>query len=74
MGSLSGWTASTKGRGALERAFPDLVTAAERLGANAVIGVQASTFGAAGGITSAFGGDAVGVLVLGTAVTIEPHG
>ena len=45
---------------------------AARLGANAILGLRSSAFGAAGGITSAFGGDAVGVLLMGTAVTVEP--
>lgn len=73
VGSLSGWTAASKGRGALERAFPELLAAAERLGANAVVGVQATTFAAGGGITNVVGGDAVGVLLVGTAVTARPE-
>ena len=40
-------------------------------GANAVVGLTGNTFGAGGGITSAIGGDAVGVLLMGTAVQIE---
>lgn len=40
--------------------------------ADAVVGLTSSAFGAAGGITSGFGGDAVGVLLIGTAVLVEP--
>ncbi|MGZ4451195.1 MAG: hypothetical protein ACXVW4_15485 [Nocardioides sp.] len=69
--SLSGWTAAAKGRGALERAFPDLLASASAVGANAVVGLQASSFAAAGGLTNMVGGDAVGVLLMGTAVTVE---
>jgi uncharacterized protein YbjQ (UPF0145 family) len=72
IGSLSGWTAASKGRGATQKAFPDLVAAARRLGANAIVGLQGSPFGAGGGITNMLGGDAVGVLLMGTAVTITP--
>jgi uncharacterized protein YbjQ (UPF0145 family) len=71
VGSLSGWTAADKGRGAVDKAFPDLLASARRLGANAVIGLHGSPFGAGGGITNMLGGDAVGVLLIGTAVTAE---
>ncbi len=74
IGALSGWTATEKGRGAVDRAFPDLLAAAQQLGANAVIGLHGSPFGARGGITNMLGGDAVGVLLIGTAVTAIPIG
>ena len=69
VGALSGWTAALKGRGAVDRAFPELLASAQKLGANAVIGLQGSPFAAGGGITDVLGGDAVGVLLIGTAVT-----
>ena len=65
------WTAEHKGNTALEGALANLVKSAVWLGANAIIGVQAATFGAGGGITSVVGGDAVGVLITGTAVFVE---
>ena len=68
--SASGWTASSKGNAALDRALQDLVATAEALGANAIVGFSAATFGAHGGITSGMGGDAVGVLLSGTAVLV----
>ncbi len=71
LSATSGFTATVKGQGALNIATGELIAAAQRLGANAVVGVSASPFGAGGGITSAFGGDAVGVLMLGTAVVVE---
>ena len=40
-------------------------------GGNAIVGLRHSTFGAGGGITNALGGDAVGVMLIGTAVTVE---
>ncbi|MDQ1250073.1 MAG: hypothetical protein QG597_4451 [Actinomycetota bacterium] len=67
----SGLTATTKGNEALSGAMTGLRWAASEMGGNAIVGLQCSSFGAAGGITSAFGGDAVGVLLLGTAVTVE---
>jgi uncharacterized protein YbjQ (UPF0145 family) len=71
IGSLSGWTASHKGRGALNEAMLELRRAAAALHADAIVGVQVSAFGAAGGITNMVGGDAVGVLLAGTAVSTE---
>jgi len=68
--SASGWTAERKGNLALEGALSDLVESAVDLGGNAIIGVTTATFGAHGGITSGFGGDAVGVLITGTAVQV----
>ena len=41
------------------------------LGANAIVGLSGSTFAAGGGITNMLGGDAVGVLLIGTAVLVE---
>jgi uncharacterized protein YbjQ (UPF0145 family) len=66
----SGFTATAKGNEALAAAMLGLRTSAADLGGNAVVGLTGSSFGAAGGITSAFGGDAVGVLLLGTSVTV----
>jgi len=54
----------------LQGALSDLVESAVDLGGNAIIGVTTATFGAHGGITSGFGGDAVGVLITGTAVQV----
>ena len=67
-----GTTAEAKGNSALDDALRTLAGAANQLGANAIVGLAGSTFGARGGITSGFGGDAVGVLLMGTAVTVEP--
>lgn len=72
LASASGFTAGSKGAVALAGAMAALGRSAAALGANAVVGFQASSFGAAGGITSAFSGDAVGVLLVGTAVVVEP--
>lgn len=70
LSGASGLTATTKGNTALDRATSQLREAAASLGANAVIGLNASAFGAAGGITGVLGGDAVGVLLIGTAVVV----
>ncbi len=67
----SGFTATAKGNDALSGALSGLMARAAGMGGNAVVGLSGSTFGAGGGITSAFGGDAIGVLLLGTAVTVE---
>jgi uncharacterized protein YbjQ (UPF0145 family) len=40
--------------------------------ANAIVGLVSSSFAAAGGVTGIFGGDAVGVLLIGTAVVVTP--
>lgn len=66
------WTASAKGHQAKDDAVTALQDAAAAQGANAVVGVTASSFGARGGLTSVVGGDAVGVLFVGTAVVVEP--
>jgi uncharacterized protein YbjQ (UPF0145 family) len=71
LASASGFTAETKGANALDAALTELGRSAALVGANAVVGFQASAFGARGGITSAFGGDAVGILLVGTAVVVE---
>ena len=71
LGSASGWTASSKGNNALNEALIGLRQAAAQLGGNAIVGLTSSTFGARGGVTSVVGGDAVGVLLVGTAVTVE---
>ncbi len=70
--SASGWTAASKGNTALNRAIDDVRASASALSANAVVGLAATAFGAHGGITNIVGGDAVGVLLLGTAVSVEP--
>lgn len=70
LSSNSGWTAATKGNNALDDAMFSLRNSAEQMSANAVVGLSATTFAANGGITNIVGGDAVGVLLLGTAVTI----
>ncbi len=67
----SGLTAGVKGREAKNGALRALSRSAYNLDANAVIGISFSAFGAGGGLTNVFGGDAVGVLVSGTAVRIE---
>jgi uncharacterized protein YbjQ (UPF0145 family) len=71
LAATSGFTATAKGNVALDTAMENLRRSAARLNANAIVGLHSSAFGAAGGITSAFGGDAVGVLLMGTAVTVE---
>ena len=71
LSSASGWSAASKGNSALERAVAGFSISAAKLGANAIIGVQTSTFGAGGGITNMLGGDAVGILIVGTAVVVE---
>lgn len=69
--SNSGWTASTKGNVALERALPLIREQTARLGGNAIVGLTITAFGAAGGLTSVVGGDAVGVALMGTAVLVD---
>jgi uncharacterized protein YbjQ (UPF0145 family) len=71
LGATSGFTATSKGNAALDFAMSNLRESAARLGANAIVFLKGSPFGAAGGITSAFGGDAVGVLLMGDAVVVE---
>ena len=66
----SGLTAGVKGREAKSGALRALRESARKMDADAVIGINFSAFGAAGGLTNMFGGDAVGVLVSGTAVKI----
>ena len=72
LSAASGLTATSKGTNALEDGMLDLRRSAAGMGANAVIGLTSSAFGAAGGITGFFGGDAGGVLRVGTAVVVEP--
>lgn len=71
LSATSGLTATMKGNDALDDAMTKLRRTAFEAGANAVVGLTASVFGAKGGVTSAFGGDAVGVLLMGTAVVVE---
>lgn len=71
LSSASGWTAKVKGNSALQKAMDGFIESAIEMGANGVVGVTVSTFGAGGGITSIVGGDAVGVLITGTAVIVE---
>jgi uncharacterized protein YbjQ (UPF0145 family) len=70
--SASGFTAGSKGNTALSSALAMLYQRAAELGGNEVLGLETSTCGAGGGITNALGGDAVGVLLLGTAAIVEP--
>lgn len=72
----SGWTATSKGNNALDMALAGLRRTAGELGANAVVRLSGGPFGAHGGLTSGFGGDAVGILLMGTAVRVIelPHG
>jgi uncharacterized protein YbjQ (UPF0145 family) len=70
LSASSGLTATMKGNQALGDALSRLAADAVALGANAIVGLTGSPFGAAGGITKAFGGDAVGILLLGTAVVV----
>jgi uncharacterized protein YbjQ (UPF0145 family) len=71
LSATSGWTATSKGGTALQNAMEQLRRTAGSMGANAIVGLTGSTFGAGGGITSVFGGDAVGVLLIGTAAIVE---
>lgn len=71
LSATSGLTATMKGTSALTAAMAALRDSAAAMGATAILGLTACAFGAAGGITSAFGGDAVGVLLMGTAVMVE---
>lgn len=72
LSATSGLTATMKGTAALDAAMEALCRTAGAMHANAIVGLTSSVFGAGGGITSAFGGDAVGVLLVGTAVVVEP--
>jgi uncharacterized protein YbjQ (UPF0145 family) len=72
LSATSGLTATMKGTAALDAAMTALCSTAGAMRANAIVGLTSSVFGAGGGITSAFGGDAVGVLLVGTAVVVEP--
>ena len=67
----SGFTATMKGNEVLAASMHGLQIAAADMGGNAIVGLSGSSFGAAGGVTTVFGGDAVGVLLLGTSVTVE---
>lgn len=60
--------AQTKGSNALDDALGRVRTEAFSLGANAIVGLQVSSFGAK--VIGAGSGDAVGVVVTGTAVTV----
>ena len=71
LSSNSGWTASQKGNTALTQGLAGLRADAAHRGANGLVGLTGGPFGAGGGITSAFGGDAVGILLMGTAVRVE---
>jgi Uncharacterized conserved protein len=74
LNATSGFTATTKGNTALDTAMLNLRKSASALGANAILGLTSSTFGAHGGITNALGGDAVGVLLIGTAAVVDAEG
>lgn len=62
------WTASSKGQNALDASIAALVAQAKSINADAIIGLHMAAYGARGGVTSMVGGDAVGVIVWGTAV------
>ncbi len=66
-----GWTAEHRGREALERAMSEIGAAAGRRGADAVVGLSVSAFGARSSV-AALNGDAIGIVLLGTAVVLEP--
>lgn len=72
LSATSGFTATSKGNIALADALLRLRVSAAALGANAVVGVSGGPFAARGGVTNALGGDAVGILLMGTAVLVEP--
>lgn len=72
LSATSGWTAGWKGTTALEGAMNGLRRSAAAMGANGVVGPTSSTFAAGGGITNMLGPDAVGVLLVGTAVHLGP--
>lgn len=72
LSATSGFTATMKGTAALDAGMAALCRSAGAMRANAILGLTSSAFGAGGGITSAFGGDAVGVLLIGTAAVVEP--
>ena len=71
LAAASGFTATTKGSTAPDSALVKLGRSAAAAGGNAILGLRHSTFGAGGGITNSLGGDAVGVMLMGTAVTVE---
>lgn len=71
LSATSGLTATAKGTTALETGLFRLRQSAGEMEANAIVGLTSSSFGAAGGITGVLGGDAVGVLLIGTAVIVE---
>lgn len=70
----SGWTAKSKGNNALDQALSGLRSSAAAMGATAIVGLTGGPFGAHGGVTSGFGGDAVGILLMGTAVRVRHLG
>lgn len=74
VGSNSGFSAKAKGGNALSDSLASLCEQAGGLGANAIIGLGMSAFGAGGGITNALGGDAVGIAIWGTAVRVSAEG
>lgn len=67
--STAGMGATEKGLGSLRSGLKDLRVHAAQKGANAIVGLQISNFGASiGGVM----GDAVGVSLIGTAVSLVP--
>jgi uncharacterized protein YbjQ (UPF0145 family) len=72
LSASSGWTATDKGKTALGNALRGLRDEAARIGGNAVVGLTGAPFAAHGGITNMVGGDAVGILLMGTAVKVRP--
>lgn len=68
IGTAAGKTASAKARGAYDEALLALKDAARQVGADGVVGVQISPFAAGmGGML----GDAVGIVLMGSAVTFH---
>lgn len=61
---------STSGSFPLFAALSKLRVSAGELGANAIVGLTGGPFGARGGISSQFGGNAIGIFLMGTAVVV----
>ena len=71
--STSSGYAQSKGEAAFDTALGMFSVQALALRANAVVGVKVAAFAARGSLTL-LGGDAVGALLVGTAVLVEPEG
>lgn len=70
MSTAGTWSAATKGAAALDEAMIGIRTAAARAGGNAILGLRGVPFGV--GRTGPATSDAVGVLLMGDAVLVEP--